>query len=277
MPNITAPLGITIDVHKDLIAKYNCKECGSKYLRPMAFVRGINNSAFCYECMDCHKNDFFVYTKKAMTSPDLIINIVDSVNDLNDQIRNEPSSGKCSKCNMGILSSIEASKCNRMCLDIIECNKCKFSIPAISIVRDTLIAYSYNIKLAKKVANDYPEIAVVFSISALETYFRQIFEYRSELNKFLVKKRRINFQNLQEIKIVLKKEFGINIVNLIESDWQFLVEATKWRNRIIHHASLDENGIKLGVTKQKIDQLIQLIERLIFKVEMKLFNDEIVI
>lgn len=277
MPNIVTALGITIDEHKDLITKHSCKECGSKHWRPIAFVRGIQNSAFCYECMVCHQNDFFVYTQKAVTSPDRIVNIVNSIGELNDQMRNEPSGGICQKCKMGTISSIGTSKCNRMCLDIIECSNCRFSIPVISIVRDTLIAYSYNIKLAKKVSKEHPEIAVIFCIAALETYFRQIFEYRSELNKFLVNKRRISFQNLKEIKTVLKKEFALDIVKFIEDDWQFLVEATKWRNRIIHHASFDEKGRKIIVSETEIDQLISLIDKLVFKVEMKLFNDEIVI
>jgi predicted RNA-binding Zn-ribbon protein involved in translation (DUF1610 family) len=277
--NIIAPDGISMDQHKEIIKAHRCKnkKCGSRNLRPISFVRGENSSAFCYECIECHENDFFVYTKKPTTSPDQIINIVNTVGDLNKQIQEEPSQGICPKCKKGKLRSIDKSRCHRMVLDIVECNNCGFSIPVISIVRDTLIAYSYNIQLAKKVAKDFPEVALVFCISALETYFRQLFQYRSELNEFLVKKRKVNFQNLDESKDILKMEFNIDIVRLIEKDWTFLRESSKSRNNIIHHASYDVNGKKIELSEEEIYKLISIVNKLVIEIEMWLFDNEEVI
>ncbi len=147
LPNFVAPNGIHIGLHRELFITIYCGKCGGNKMRPIAFVQGANTSAFCYECMECHKNEFFVYTKKALSTPDCIINITDSVIDLNKQIQSEPSGGTCSKCGDGEYRSIDTSKCHRMALDIIECDSCKFSMPVISIVRDTLIAYSYNLQL----------------------------------------------------------------------------------------------------------------------------------
>lgn len=109
--------------------QYSCDKCDGTKLRPIAFVQGTSKSAFCYECMECHKNVFFVYTKKPLSTPDIIINIVNSVGDLDKQIQKEPSGGNCSKCGNGELHSIDTSKCHRMAIDIVECDSCIFSVP----------------------------------------------------------------------------------------------------------------------------------------------------
>ena len=197
--------------------------------------------------------------------------------DLNKQIQDEPSHGICPKCQKGEYSSIDLVKCNRMTLDIIECSNCHFSAPVISIVRSTLFAYSHDIQLAKKVAKDYPEIALVFCVAALETYFRQLFQYRSELNAYLVKQRRINFQSLDESKVIIKKEFGIDIVKLIDKDWSFLSESFKKRHCVIHNASYDITGKKIELSEQEIDKLCFIVDDLVYKIEMVLFYNDIVI
>lgn len=277
MPNIVTPYGINIDQHKKLIDQYSCDKCGGNKLRPISFVQGANTSAFCYECMECHKNDFFVYTKKPLSTPDVIINITNSVGELDKQIQDEPSGATCSKCGNGKLHSIDTSKCHRMALDIVECDSCQFLVPIISIVRDTLIAYSYNLQLAKKVEKNFPEIALVFCVSAIETYFRQLFKYRGDLHEYLIKKRKINFQNLQETKEIISKEFNINIVKLIEKDWQFLSESSIKRHFIIHHASYNDSGEKIEISNDDITKLISIVDKLVFEMELELFNRGVVI
>jgi hypothetical protein len=273
--NICAPKGLTIEQHKKVIELYKCN-CSSSKLRPLAFVIGENNSAFVYECIECYKTHPFVYTKKPLSTYDTILVIVNNVEDLKKQLEKE-SPNICSKCKSGSTKSIDVIKCKRMALDILECNKCGFSVPAISVVRSTLFAYSYDIQLGKKVAKEYPQISLVLCVSALETYFRQLFKYRSELNEFLVKKRRVNFQSLKETKAIFKKEFGIDIVKLVEKDWQFLNEKFEMRHGIIHNASFDKYGNKIDISEQGINKLFSIVDDLVYKIEMELFNNCIVI
>ena len=164
-----------------------------------------------------------------------------------------------------------------MALDITKCDYCNFAVPVVSIISDTINAYQHDIQLGKKVAKESPEIALVFCVSALETYFRQIFQYHSELNAFLVKERRVSFQRLDEAKIIFKMEFGIDIVKLIEEDWTFLHEKIKMRHRIIHHASYSENGKKIELSDKEIHKLFSIVDDLVLKIEMELFDKEIVI
>lgn len=275
--NIVTPTGMSIDVQKVIVQGHRCEKCGSMKLRPLVFVRGENNSAFLFECTECYTHVPFVFTKKRLSTPDVVINIVESVGDLNRQIRGEPSHGTCPKCQKGEYRSIDLVRSNRMALDIIECSNCHFSAPVMSVVRGTLFAYSYDIQLAKKVAEDYPEIALVFCVAALETYFRQLFQYHSELNAYLVKQRRVNFQSLDEAKVIIKKEFGIDIVKLIEKDWSFLRENFKKRNYVIHNASYDITGQKIELSGQEINKLSFIIDDLVYKIEMVLFYNNVVI
>ena len=284
MVNIVTPLvnmvthtGMAVDVEKVIVQGYRCNKFASMKLRPLVLFRGENNSAFLLECIECYELTPFVFTKSQLSTPDVVINIVENVGDLNEQIQKESSRGACSKCKTGSYQSIDASMCNRMVLDIVECHNCHFQIPIISVVRSTLFAYSHDIQLAKKVAKDFPEIALVFCVAALETYFRQLFQYHSDLNTYLVQRRRVNFQSVDETKTILKKEFGIDIVKLIEKDWSFLRENFRKRHAIIHNASYDVAGKKIELSEQEIDKLCSIADDLVYKIEMVLFYNDVVI
>jgi hypothetical protein len=275
--NIHAPKGIPANAEKTILQISECAECHSKRLRPIAFVRGEDNSAFLFECIDCHKNSSIVFTKRLLTTQNVIINIVERVGDLNKQISAEPAQGTCPKCHKGKYRSVDRVKCNRMALDIAECDSCHFAVPFISIVRSTLFAYSHDIILAKKVADNYPDIALVFCVSALETYFRQLFQYHNDLNKYLVENRRVNFQSLSEARTILGKEFDIDIMKLIEKDWDLLHENFKKRHAIIHNASYDLDGKKIRITKKDINKLFSIVDDLVYRTEMTLFNNDVII
>lgn len=277
MVTLWTPWGQTHRFEQTILPVYRCASCASKKLRPIAFVRGEDHSAFLFECIDCYKHATFVFAKKQLSTADTVINIVENVGDLNKQIEGEPTHGTCPKCQQGKYQSIDLVKCNRMALDIVECNNCHFSAPVISIVRSTLSAYSHDIQLAKEVAKDYPEIALVFCVSALETYFRQLFQHRSEANADLVKRRRVNFQRLREARILLKREFGVDIRELIKNSWSFLHENFRKRHYIIHNASYDLTGRRIQVSTQEINKLFLVVDDLVYKTEMSLFNNNVTI
>lgn len=275
MVTFWTPQGQIARFDKMILQTYKCIQCASQKMRPIAFVRGKGHSAFLFECIDCGKHIPFVFSQKKLTTPDVVINIVEKVGDLNEQIKRESSHGECSKCKHGKYGSIDTVKSNRMSLDLVECSFCHFTIPIISVVRSTLSAYSHDIQLAKKVSKEYPEISLVFCISALETYFRQLFQHHSEVNAYLVEKRRINFQSLDETKTIIKKEFGVDIVKLIEKDWAYLRESFNKRHCIIHNASYDGVGKRIQVSEQQIKRLISLVDELVYKTEMTLFNNDV--
>ena len=277
MATFWTPQGQIARFEQIILQTYQCTKCASDKLRPIAFVRGQDHSAFLFECVDCYEPTNFIFAKKKFSTPDTIVNIVQNLGDLNKQIQQETSQGTCPKCGLGKYKSIDVVKSNRMALDIVECNNCHFSSPFISIVRSTLVAYGHDIKLAKKVAKDYPEIALVFCVSAIETYFRQLFQHHSEVNAYLVERRRVNFQSLDETKTIIKKEFGIDVVKLIEKDWSFLKENFKKRHCIIHNASYDLAGREIKVSIQEINKLFSVVDDLVYKTEMALFNNNVTI
>lgn len=275
MVTLWTPWGQTHRFEQTILQAYRCVKCASKKLRPIAFVRGEEHSAFLFECIDCYEHTVFVFAKKQLSTQDKLINIVESVGDLNKQIQEEPSHGTCPKCGLGKYQSVDVVKSNRMALDLVECSNCHYSLPIISVVRNTLFAYSHDIQLAKKVAKDHPEISLVFCVSALETYFRQLFQHHSEVNAYLVERRRVNFQSLDETKAIIKKEFGIDIVKLVEKNWNYLRESFRKRHCIIHNASYDLKGRKIRVSEQDINKLLSIVDDLVYKTEMFLFNNDV--
>lgn len=252
-----------------------CKHCQSTKFRPIAGVAGENSNAFCYRCMVCHEFAAFISSNKKLSTPDVIINIVDTIHDLNSQLQAQPMGDICPKCKTGKYKSVDVSESKRLRLDIIECGNCHFVAPVISIPREIVFAYSYDMELAEKVVKDFPEIALVFCISALETYFKQLFQYRSELNEYLIRSRRINFQNLSETKVILRKEIGIDIATLINKDWDFLCKKFQQRHGIIHSASYDKNGKKIVLSQKDIKRLFLIADDLVLKIEMAILNPNI--
>jgi len=277
MPTFWTPQGQIARFEQATLPVYRCDKCASTKLRPIAFVRGKDHSAFLSECVDCYEHVTFIFARRQLTSPDVIVNIVENVGELNKQIEQEPAHGQCPKCSFGEYRSVDTVKSNRMALDIVECRNCRFSVPIISIVRSTLFAYSHDIQLAKKVAKDYPEISLVFCISALETYFRQLFQHHSEANAIRVKRRLVNFQNLREARILLRKEFGTDIMELIKDRWNFLHKSFRERHFIIHNASFDLAGKRIQVSEEEISRLLSVVDDLVYKMEMTFFNKNLVI
>ena len=192
-----------------LFPSYICGKCGNTKFRPIAGSGSEHGAAFVCECMACNNWDAFVYLVKPASTPDKIINAVNTLEDFDKQMQTK-NEATCSKCKIGKNIVNNISRSNRMRLDVIECDNCHFSIPVISIPRIIVTAYSHDMELAQKVVKQFPEIALVFCVSALETYFRQLFQYNSKLNEYLVKKRRVNFQNLDETRELFEKEFGID-------------------------------------------------------------------
>jgi len=277
MPTFWTPQGQIARFEQTILPVYRCDKCNSRKLRPIAFVRGEDHSAFLFECVDCYECVTFIFARREFTTPDVIVNIVENVGELNKQIEQEPSHGQCPKCCFGKYHSVDTVRSNRMALDMVECSNCRFSVPIISIIRSTLFAYSHDIQLAKKVSNDYPEIALVFCVSALETYFRQLFQCHSEANASLVKRKRVNFQDLGDARKLLMKEFGVDIMELIKSKWNFLHESFQKRHCIIHNASFDLAGKRIQVSEEEISILLSVVDEVVYKTEIAFFNNNLVI
>lgn len=83
--------------------------------------------------------------------------------------------------------------------------------------------------------------------------------------------------DLEKAEEYIKKEFNINIVKLIEKDWQFLIESSKKRNFIIHHASYNDSGKKIEISNDDITKLISIVDKLVFEMELELFNRGVII
>jgi hypothetical protein len=101
--------------------------------------------------------------------------------------------------------------------------------------------YQHSLKIGDRVRQVSPQAAVVFYVSALENYLQKVFLSASSFNKYLVRKRCVNFQNLEEAKEVFQEFFSLNLAQLAGSDWKIMVDAVKKRNMIVHNAGHDKN------------------------------------
>jgi len=107
--------------------------------------------------------------------------------------------------------------------------------------------YQYNFNIGDRVRQVSPQAAVVFYVSALENYLQKAFLSASSFNKYLVRKRHVNFQNLKEAKEIFQEFFNLNLAQLAGDDWQIMVDATNKRNMIIHNAGHDKNFTPVNV------------------------------
>jgi len=110
-----------------------------------------------------------------------------------------------------------------------------------------------------------PQAAVVFYVSALENYLQKAFLSTSSFNKYLVRKRRVNFQNLEEAKEVFQEFFSLNLAQLAGSDWQTMVDAVKKRNMILHNAGHDKNFNPVNVDDALASTIRQTISAFVEK------------
>jgi hypothetical protein len=235
-------VSLTLPSEKDLIDLHvycQCHECRSA-VRLVAFDLNDNCAALMLRCISCYEDQFFFITKERTTSSDVCIFR------MSPKLKSTQSlfaGFKCLSCKQpvqGININTTAYDIKTIIATHLRCSKCRECMNII-FWDPPRNYYQYSLNMGDSVKHISPQVALVFYVSALENYLQKAFLSASSFNKYLVLKRCVSFQNLEEAKDIFKEYFNLDIAKLAANDWQKMIDAVKKRNMIIHNAGHDKN------------------------------------
>lgn len=101
------------------------------------------------------------------------------------------------------------------------------------------------------------------AITLLDAYVGGLACYHEYLNKN--RQRDISYQNPQKIKKFLKQTFGIEFS--LPNEYENMV---KKRNMFIHKNGISSDEDQITVTKEEVEQVIELVRKCIYEIENKI-------
>lgn len=127
------------------------------------------------------------------------------------------------------------------------------------------------LQLAEEVTPHSPRAALVFLVAALETYLQKAFMFLSPATKFLVQKRKVNFQSLSEANEYYRQFLGLDLKQILESqEWEIISNGISKRHGLIHNSGLDKHFEEIFVEEDEIQPLKELLIKFVTKINSKL-------
>jgi len=224
-----------VDLHKHC----QCRKCRNG-VSLVAFDLNDSCGALMVRCRSCYEDQFFFITKEQTTSPDICIFIMSPKLESTQSLFAGFKCPSCKQLFQGITVDTTAYDIKTIVATHLQCSNCR---QCMNIVfwDPPRNYYQHSLKIGDRVRQVSPQAAVVFYVSALENYLQKAFLSASSFNKYLVRKRCVNFQNLEEAKEVFQEFFSLNLAQLAGSNWEIMVDAVKKRNMIVHNAGHDKN------------------------------------
>lgn len=232
---------------------YQCLKCRNK-VSLVAFDLNENCGALMVRCRSCFEDQFLFITKNHTTSPDICIFQMAPKLKTTQSLFDGFKCPSCQKPFQGITVDTTAYDIKTIIATHLRCNNCG---ECMNIVfwDPPRNYFQYSIKMGDCVRQVSPFAALVFYVSALENYLQKAFLSASSFNKYLVQKRRVNFQNLREANELFKEYFNLNLAQIAGSYWQIMLDAVKKRNMIVHNAGHDKDFNLINVDDTVIKEV----------------------
>ncbi|TKJ41789.1 hypothetical protein CEE37_04260 [candidate division LCP-89 bacterium B3_LCP] len=246
-----------------LVLIINCPDCKKNNLRKIGYERISKQSALFVRCLDCSNPIFTFFSETKLSSPDIGIVMCSSKE---QSYREEIEGLNCNQCKnkLQVEYDIFAEKFDIKTIMpmILRCTKCPDISYNIIYWDRPLYYYRKASQIIDEVINVSPKAALVFILSALETYLQKAWYFQSEFHKELVNKRIINFQNLKEIRNYYRLSMNIDIYEIVASNdnWDLLTQSYKKRHGIIHNAGFDKSYNEIGVSSTEVGKLRETVE-----------------
>lgn len=263
----------TSDIVSKLWRKLNCNKCGSTGINLVSFGENETVAAAQGRCLACSKLHWLFFSSEEIWSADIIIVIGSSKDETYKQQFSELT---CQLCGSDMVISPNKDHDKYDIISILpfhhSCKSasCKFKLNFL--FWDTPMSYFKKaMALAKEVFEHSEKAGLVFVLSALETYLQKAFMFSSTGNKYLVNKRKVNFQNLSEASEIYNAFMNINLNTITpNSSWAVMKDGFKKRHGIIHNAGMDRNFVKIIVEKDYVNKLKSIVEEFVNKLNAKL-------
>lgn len=249
-----------------LISGCECRECGMKSIRLIAYEISGSVGAVLGRCNSCRTLLWVFFSQDGAWSADLIIAIGSSKS---GAYREQLKSLECKMC--GSKMEVQFKKPDNeydfllVLPMMVACTNKKCDCRLNVIFWDTPKSYfQLALKFAEEVIPYSPRAALVFIVSALETYLQKAFMFKSPSNKFLVQKRKVNFQHLEEANDIYKQFMGIDLkLNISNQEWELLANSITRRHGLIHNSGLDRNFEEILVDANEIEPLKKLVVKFV--------------
>jgi hypothetical protein len=242
---------------QELVKVSICPKCGKPNLALLGYEISGNIAAIFSRCKQCLNPIFTFLSEEPPESNDLII-VMNSAKDKSicEQIRTL----KCPECNLP-LEVIYKRESNdydiqRLLPAQIRCTKCPRSLRNIVFWDRPEYYYQQALKIVDEVINSSPRAALAFLVSAFETYLQKSFLFQSTSNKFLVERRKVNFQSLDEAKDLYMQFMDLDIKNLVtDGEWTILKKGAQNRHGLIHNAGFNRRFESIEVNSSDVSEL----------------------
>ncbi|MGV7229109.1 MAG: hypothetical protein ACQ9IQ_10670 [Nitrospirales bacterium] len=272
-----SPLPDLEDV-ETLIKGCECKECRKKSIRLIAYEISERLGGVLGRCKKCRELFWVFFSQERLWSADLLICIGSSKSKF---YREQLIDLKCKKCSSKMEVQFKKSDNEFDFLMILPmlvvCRKigcgCKMNV----IFWDTPKSYfQLALGLAEEVIPHSPRAALVFVVSALETYLQKAFMFHSLQNKYLVQKRKVSFQSLKDSNENFKQFMDVDLKPIISNpEWEALANSITKRHGLIHNAGLDRDFEEIIVDEKEIEPLKALVTKFVEGANAKLEKDGI--
>ncbi len=263
----------TSDIVFAISKSIGCNECRKKSLRLIAYEEnGPVSSAFC-RCLECAKINFLFFSTETLWSPDLLV-VMGSSKDGHylDELQNI----SCKLCGSTMTISPMLDHDEYDFVSILplhhSCTNKKCKLKYNIIFWDYPKSYfQAAMNITDEVFEHSEKAGLVFLVAALETYLQKAFMFSSPQNKYLVRKRKVNFQNLKQATEVYKVFMETDLQSVItNSQWELMVTGFKKRHAIIHNAGMDGNFKKIIIDRDFVNQLKSVITEFVEKLNLGL-------
>ena len=122
--------------------------------------------------------------------------------------------------------------------------------------------FKLNIEKSEKLISGSPEAAIILAISAFEAFCSKVFSEKGPLEKYLIDKRRVSFQQLDSTKEIFRLHFGIDLT-ADSISWQMLQKMLKYRHELIHSAGVNKDGSLVRIDRNFASEGMEAIKKLV--------------
>lgn len=240
-----------------------CSNCKSKGIYFLAYEKVGTIAALAGRCKNCRADYWAFFSECRPYSGDIII-VWGSTKA--GSFKGEIDGFPCSKCGSLIKATQfkESSEYDfQMVLPLLlECTGSSCNVKHNTIFYDCPMAY---FELALAMVDETLKAShrggLVFTMSALETYLNKAFMFLEPRARYLVKKRKVNFQSLQDTKELYEEYFGIDLsATISKQDWSYLGDAMTKRHCLIHNAGLDINFSEISLSFEYVERAKQIVK-----------------
>lgn len=240
-----------------LVEASACPKCNGMSLVLLGYEISDKVAALFGRCRQCRESVFAFFSEEPPESPDIIV-VMCSAKD--EGIRKQLRELSCPVCNSTLEILYERDSkdydIQRLLPVQAKCPNCAGSLRNIIFWDRPEYYFRQALALADEVIPCSPRAGLVFLVSALETFLQKAFLFQSTSNKFLIERRRVNFQSLQEARDFYAEFMDIDLRALTtDSQWNVLANAIRDRHGLIHNAGFDKRFEPIAVSPSDLPPL----------------------